>query len=304
MAPGSILRVFTDVMLPVLLVAAVGGLAGRRLGLQLETLQRATFYLFSPALVFDGLANVHLQRGALARLVAVSVTVFVLNAAIGVIWARIRRVPATSAAAIAIGSAVPNQGNMGLPMALLAFGPAGLELATVLFVIGVVLNSSAAVTLGTFSLGGHARRDVLLAPLRFPAIYAAAAGISANLLDLRLPAAATESVATLAQASIPVMLVILGLSFHTPRLDRLVDPLAVSVNRLVVGPLLAWAGAAVIGLSGLGSHVAIMMAGMPVAVNTTILAGQLRADAELATQAVIVSTMCSIVTLSVLISVL
>lgn len=302
MSGGSAVSVFTEVILPVIAVAAIGGIAGRRLGLQLETLQKATFFLFSPALVFTGLASIELDSGVLAKLALTSVVIFLINGLAGLSWSRLRGSDSPAAASIAVASAVPNQGNMGLPMAMLAFGAGGLEIATVLFVIGVVLNASAAVALGTYALKKGARREVLFAPLRFPAIYAAAAGIAVNTTGVHLPLAASESIATLARASIPVMLVILGMSFHVPKGGDYVDPLFVSANRLVIGPLVAWATLSIVGLDRQTQSVAIMMAGMPVAVNTTILARQLGADVSLSVRAVVVSTALSLLTLSVLVN--
>jgi predicted permease len=80
------------------------------------------FYLFTPALVFTGLATIELEGGTVARLAACSVGVFVINAAIALVWAKLRGLEAAQRATVAIASAVPNQGNMGLNAALLLFG--------------------------------------------------------------------------------------------------------------------------------------------------------------------------------------
>jgi predicted permease len=114
----------------------------------------------------------------------------------------------------------------------------------------------------------------------------------------------SESALTLGQASIPCMLVVLGLQFRRPRLDDLAEPVASSVNRLVIGPLLAWPLVTAIGLHGVTADTSIMMAGMPTAVMATILAAELRARVTLVVDTVIVSTLLSIATLTVLISVL
>ena len=137
---------------------------------------------------------------------------------------------------------------MGLPMAALAFGAAGLEIATLLFVIGVVLNATAAVTIGAHALGKHTARGAFLAPLRYPTFYAALVGIALNLLDADVPTVVWEPLTTLAAAAIPCMLVVLGLSFQMPRFYDVTDSLAVSVNRLVIGPLAAWGLTAALGL--------------------------------------------------------
>ena len=298
------LNTFLDVIVPVIAIAAVGGVVGRRIGLDLDTLSKVIFYLFTPALVFTGLSSIELEGGAIARLTACSIGVFVINAAIALVWARLRGLEAAQRASVAITSAVPNQGNMGLPMASLAFGTVGLEFGTVLFAVGIVLNASAAVALGAMALGEHTPGRALLAPLRYPSIYAAAAGVIVNVLNVDLPVAIEEPIATLADASIPCMLVVLGLSFHLPKPGHLEHPIAVSINRLVLGPLAAFALVSLVGLHGTAHDVTILMAGMPAAVNTTILAGRLGADVPLAVRIVVVSTSLSIVTLTVLLTIL
>jgi predicted permease len=298
-----VLSVFTDVILPVIAVAAVGGVVGRRIGLQLDTLQRIVFYLLGPALVFDGLASVTLEGSVLGRLVLVAAIVFVANALLALAWSRLRRADAESTASIAMSSIAPNQGNLGLPTAVLAFGAAGLEVATVFFVIGTVLNSSAGIGVGQFAMRTGNWRQTAMTPFRYPAIYAALAGILVNVTNVDLPVAIDESASSLAQASIPIMLVILGMSFHVPKRGDLVDPVFVSVNRLVVAPLVAYVTLRFVGVDDEVRNIAVLMTAMPTAVNTTILAGQLGANVGLAVRSVVISTGLSLVTLSVLIGV-
>jgi predicted permease len=98
------------------------------------------------------------------------------------------------------------------------------------------------------------------------------------------------------------MLIVLGLQFHAPSRRDLVDPLLVSANRLVLGPLVAWAAASALGLGGVPWATSILLAGMPTAVMVTILSAELDARPALAVRCVIVSTMLSLATLTVLIT--
>jgi hypothetical protein len=75
----QVVGVFAEVMLPVLLVAAVGGLAARRLAIPVKSLADLVFFVFSPALVFVSIAEIELAGGEIARIVAVVVTVFAAN---------------------------------------------------------------------------------------------------------------------------------------------------------------------------------------------------------------------------------
>ncbi len=299
------LQVLLDVILPVIAVAVIGGAAGRRLRLDLQTLQRATFFLFSPALVFVGLESAEFEAGAVVRLACVSLAVFLANVVVSVGWSGVRGHDRAARGATVISSSVPNMGNLGLPVSRLAFGSPGLEYGTLLFTISVLISATFAVTIGTYAVGAHTRRrDVALAAFRYPTIYAAVAGALVNVTNADLPIAIDESMSTLAQAAIPVMLVTLGMSFQLPRRGDLTDPVGASANRLLLGPVIAWVTAASMGLAGSALDVAILMAGMPAAVSTTILAAQLRADVSLSIRIVVMSTALSVVSLAGLITIL
>lgn len=143
------LRVFAEVLLPVLLVAAVGGAAGRRLRIPVKPLADLVFFVFSPALVFVSIADIDLASGEIVRIVAVVVAVFAANLALAVGWSRLRRDDARTAATGALAASLPNHGNLGLPIAALALGDAGLRVAVVAFTAGASLQSSAGVAVGS-----------------------------------------------------------------------------------------------------------------------------------------------------------
>jgi predicted permease len=302
-----VLSVFLEVILPVALVAAAGGVIGRKLSFDLDTFSKAVFWLFSPCLVFNGISQVDQAGGEVLRVVAVAASVFAANIVLAQVVSRVRGDDERAVASATLASGLANQGNLGLPLSRLAFGAAGLELGTLVWVTNLVLGNSvgiAAASLGRSTSGRSPLRSAAVAPFRFPAIYAAAAGIVVNVANLDLPVAIHESVASLAGAAIPCMLIVLGLQFHLPSRGDLVDPVLVSANRLVVGPLVAWGAAAGLGLAGVGLRESIMMAGMPTAVMVTIMAAQLDARPAAAVRTVVVSTLGSLATLTVLISIL
>jgi predicted permease len=209
-----VLRVFLDVILPVALAAIAGGVVGRRLGLPVEPFAAAVFHLFNPCLVFTLIAGLELEGGDVVGVVVVGLAVFAVNVAVAQAWSRLRGDDERTVAGLSLASAVANQGNLGLPISALALGTAGLEVASVAFVTGVVLWSSLGVAVGSFGRGRL--REALVAPLRYPAVYAAAAGVVVNLTDVDLPTALDASLGTLADASIPTMLLVLGLQLHVP----------------------------------------------------------------------------------------
>src|SRR5439155_25359836 len=90
-------------------------------------------------------------------------------------------------AVFALSATTPNVGNMGLPVALLAFGQHGLQIAVMNFVAGSMLVNSAGIAIA--SLAGGSRSQAWLAPLRYPSLYAALAGIIVNVTNVKLPVA-------------------------------------------------------------------------------------------------------------------
>jgi hypothetical protein len=72
--------------------------------------------------------------------------------------------------------------------------------------------------------------------------------------------------------------------------------------RLVISPILAFGLARLLGMEGVALGVGVMMAGMPTAVNTTILAIEFDTRPQLVVSTVVVSSFASLITLSVLLS--
>lgn len=297
---AAVLDVFLKVILPVLIVAGLGGWIGRRAAVPVNSLSQLTFYLFSPALVFDSLASVELSGGEAVRIVAVVLLGFLATLAISFTAAAVLRLDRPTTAAMALSSTITNGGNMGLPVALLAFGQAGLAVAVVAFVTGAVLAYSAGVVLA--SLGSQGVRTALSAPLRVPALWMAAAGLVVNMVDLNVPSTIDAVASTLAGASIPTMLVVLGLQLQQ-RIDfgEARELVAAVGTRLLIGPAAALGASYLLDVDGVTRHTLVVLGGMPTAVITTILATQYGARVSFVTRSVIVSSLVSIPTLTVLI---
>jgi predicted permease len=294
-----VLNVVGTVILPVFAVAAIGGYFGRRLGFSVETFSKAVFFLFSPALVFRYTSTLELDGTVIVRITILCIAVFVANNLVALTWSRIRGEDARTRASGMLTASVANQGNLGLPVAKLAFGDAGLQVAVLVYVVGVVMWSSAGIAIG--SVGHVDIRRALTAPLRYPLIYAACFGTLANLTNVNLPTIIDEPVAELAGAAIPAMLIVLGLQFSVKGTGSLIDPIAASINRLIIGPLVAWPIAILLQLDGVTRGTAILSLGMPTAVLVIVLTTELGCRPDLAVRTVVVSTAMSVASLSVLV---
>jgi hypothetical protein len=299
-----VLEVFLEVILPVLTVAAVGGWVADRVGIEVKPLSQLTFYVFSPALAFDTLADVELEGSVAARIALAGVMAWIAMVMVSMAVSVVLGHDRATRAAMALVAALVNGGNMGLPIAVLAFGDAGLEVAIIAFVSSVVLANTGGIVLASMSGGVHLRQ-AWIAPLLVPSVWAAALGLAVAFGDISVPDAIGSTTATLAGASIPVMLVVLGMHVRRPVQTEVRRDLVIAVAlRLVGGPLLAWGATLVLGLDGVARDTLIVLGGMPTAVITTIYATQYGARPVFVTRAVIVSTLCSVATLTVLVALL
>ena len=131
----------------------------------------------------------------------------------------------------------PNTGNMGLPLALFAFGQEGLALAVVYFSCTVTLQFTLGISLSAGNLS-------LSRLIRTPTIYAVLISIVLMLLGLKLPTWIENTIGVLGDITIPMMLLTLGVSLAQLKVNALGRNLLLSCVRLAGGFLIALVGRA------------------------------------------------------------
>jgi hypothetical protein len=188
------------IILPVYGIVLVGFLYARRHAPDLRAANRLNLDVFTPALLFDVLSAKDFRLTEYLDLAAAG-TAIVLGSGL-IAWG------ASRLARIDPRTLVPpmmflNSGNMGLPLAVLAFGEAALPAAVVLFMIENLLHF----TIGVRILDRDAR---IAGMLRMPLVLACLLGIAASLTEVHPPAAIGEGIRMLGQIAIPLMLFALG----------------------------------------------------------------------------------------------
>ncbi|MFN8440599.1 MAG: AEC family transporter [Caldilineaceae bacterium] len=292
---SALLPIFTETVLPVFLVAAAGVLLATLLKVDHRTLGRTVFYLGTPSLIFRSLYTTQFDWATLRLLATVAASVMVTTGLIS--WLLSAGLSRRERAAVVLTSAMSNNGNMGMPICHFAFGEAGLALAAIYYItvsflgntLGIVVASS-----GRMSLPA-AFREALKAPM----LYAAVLGLLFNRMQWELPTALFRSIDLLADAAIPLMLIVLGVQlrtnfkWHSPAL--VFRSVAI---RLLIGPLVAWGICRLLGVTQVEQSVMIIQSSMPTAVITSVVATEFDAAPELVATDIFVSTLLSMVSLS------
>jgi hypothetical protein len=295
---GEVLVLLVDVVLPVFLVLAVGVVVGRRLAVDVRHVNRVALYAAVPALTFRALADLELGAGQAGRLLAgyglYLAIAAALAATVGARW------PEPARRALVGSSVFANAANLNLPVALFALGPAGLDRALILFVATTV----AMYAVGPALLGRPVGpRGAFRAVVTFPVLWAVVAGAAVNATGIALPVTLARAIDLLADAAIPMVLLVLGLHLASARRLRPSGRAWTGVAlKLAIGPALAAACGTLVGLDGLDLAVLILIGGMPTAVNVAMLAIEFQGEAEQASATVVAGTALSLATLPVLLA--
>lgn len=298
---ARLLPIFAQTILPVFLAAGSGLVLARTMQLDGRTLGRVLFYLCSPALVLRSLAQMELSGAALKNVVIVVSTVMAVTGLLG--WLLSANLGRKERAAVTLTSGIANNGNMGIPIALFAFGQAGMELATIYYVFSAILTNTAGSVVA--SAGSTTIVRALAQIVRVPMVYAAALGLLLSATGLTIPSPIFRAVDLLASAAVPLMLIMLGIQLSNVSLANREKGVARSVAvRLLAGPLLAWALCLALGITGMERNVLILQGAMPSAVIISVLAAEYDTAPRLVATNIVVSTLVSMVTLSLILALL
>ena len=296
------LGTFIEIVLPVFLMAGIGIILRKARQVPTGPVSQVTLYVFSPCLVFHSLSNTALSTGDLGSIAGFTITLAVLTYPLSHIATRILKLDRETQSGFMLTTLFMNSGNYGLPMALFAFGQAGLDRAIVYFVTQATLAGTLAVFVASRSQLDI--RSALTAVFKMPLVYASLAGVAANLFNMEMPQTISEPIRILGAAAVPSMLMVLGLQIGEKfSLEQTRALIATCFIRLIISGGIAYALTIPFGFTGLSQQVLIVMASMPTAVVTIILATEFKAKPTFVTNAVVLSTFGSLVTLTVLISI-
>jgi malonate transporter and related proteins len=317
-------------LLAIFVVVALGWVVGkaRWLGQVTDTsdparvLANAAYYIFVPALLFRTTARIDLAAMPWGTVIAFFVPVLALLIGVYTWERRANRggaLPTAAPSVRAISATFGNSVQVGIPFAAALFGEAGLAIhvalvslhaLTLLTVLTALVELDLARerrTLGHSNAHlmktlGRTMRNTIIHPVVLPVL----AGLAWNLAGVPLPAIADEILVTLAQAVVPLCLVLIGMSLAYYGVKGAArGAIVITVLKLLVLPSAVLAAAHWgFGLSGLPLAVVVMMAALPVGSNALIFSQRYAALEAEATAAIVFSTLAFVLTASFWLAVL
>ena len=293
------LEILVNDIVPIFLVAFVGWILARRFHVDSKIFSQVGVNALLPCLIFRtfSTANVNLvESGKIVLFCLLIVIGSGLLARLVSAWLRLRGAAVTGLMLVVMFT---NVGNFGLPIVTFAFGDQALAHATVYFVTMNILLYTIGIAMLT---GGRiAWKKNFIALLKEPIIIGIILAFLVSQFKFELPAPVLRSVDLLAQAAIPVMLLVLGMRFFQSKIEwKPALWLAVAL-RLIVIPLVAFPLGQALQLSGPAMQAGMLQAGTPAGVATTLLATEYDIEPDFVNSVVFLSTLLCGLTLTPLI---
>lgn len=284
-----------EIVAPVFLLAAVG-FAWARMGVEyrVQFVTRLAMTLATPCLIFTALMQADVAPEALSTMVLAAVAAHL--AMLGVAWAGLR------AAGLELRTYLGpfvfgNTGNLGLPLAMFAFGQAGLSLAIVFFAVSAIFVFTLGVALVAGQGGwGKAARE--------PIVWATLLGALFLWNGWQTPTFLTNTLSLIGQMAIPLLLITLGVALARLSPRNFGRAGALALLKLVLGVGIGWGVGLSLGLEGAAFAVLVLQMSTPVPVTTYLLAEKYGADADEVAGMVVISTLIAVLSLPVLLGIL
>jgi len=284
-----------QIVAPVFILAAVGFTWVKSgWAYEVEFVTRIAMTLSVPALIFVALMKADISPETLSALFLASLAAYVALAVVFWVVAKALKLDqATFWAPLIFG----NTGNLGLPLALFAFGEIGLSYAVIIFAVMAVLSFSVGVWMVS---GGGSVTKIFKEPISWATI----AGAVFLTQGWRTPDWMTNSLELLGQMAIPLMLITLGVALARLQVTTLWRAIFLSIVKLMFSVAIAWGIGQWFQLNDIALAVLVVQIATPVAVTSYLLAQKYGADANEVAGLVIVSTLLSVLAIPVLLAVL
>jgi predicted permease len=297
-----VLTLFVNVVLPVFIVAGLGFIIEKVLHPPITPFNQVVLYVLMPAFVFTQLVAIDFRSEEPIKITLFTFLLAIAMIAVAFVIGRAARLDRTTSSALMLTAAFPNLGNYGLSVVLLAYGREGVAIGAILLAV----QSLYGITLAIFiASSGHASLPQSVREIfRQPMIYAVAAALFFNLTRIPVPGFVNSALALPSQAAIPMMLLVLGMTFATTaRIERPALVSVAVVTRLIIGTIVGWGLAMALGIEGMARDVMIIGAAMPTAVFTILTATQFNARPRFVSDVVVASTIVSILTVTAVLAI-
>ncbi len=297
----DIISVF-NVMVMMMLLLLVGVAVAKTGVVDAETNRRLTrFALVVPqsAVILSSAINLQLEMtpGKVLAVLAAAVAMYVLLVALGLLAPRMYRFPPKDRGLFSFLAIFGNVAYMGFPLVQALFGSDAVFYAALLNIPFNCLTY----TLGVRLVSGGTEKGTLdWRQLVNPPLVSSVLAIAIIFLPIDWPGPVAQAVEKLGDMILPLSMVIIGASLGTQKLKDVLGDwrvYAYAPVRLIIAPVLLWLVLRPFIQDGLLLNVIVLVGATPSAAMAAMLSIEYGGDERLASRAIFVSTVLSVLTI-------
>ena len=259
-----------------------------------------TFFVASPALLFETLSKARLQEVFAEPLLVTAVAAIATAAmyfTLAKFWLK-RALPESLMSAMS--ASLANSANLGIPIAVYVLGDASYVAPLLIFQLAFFTPTFLMILDSSTSSHRTTVLGFFLMILRNPMIVGSGLGLLVAGTGFQVPALVMEPIHLIGGAAIPAMLMAFGMSLNGTRplqasAGRRVDTLLASGFKLAVQPALAYVFARfVLGMDGHALFAVVVTSSLPTAQNVFVAASRYQTGLTVAKDTVLITTVVAV----------
>ena len=265
--------------------------------------ERIVYYILFPALLFSSSAGASWESYSVSSMVwAILAALFIMCGLLLILRPKLSKKDA-SFTSVFQGS-IRFTSYIGFAAVFSLFGDEGLYLTAIFITVMIpmvnILCIMVLVRYGGQKGGWH---WIFTTVIKNPLVIACLAGMTLNLLGLKLPEMVGNFTTILGKGSLPLGLLAVGASLQFNAIKKTIPEIVYAcLLKLLLLPALMWLSCLLIGVDNLATSVAVLFAALPGSPLSYILAKQLGGDTRLMSSIIAVQTGISMITLPIVIA--
>ncbi|NWQ40501.1 AEC family transporter [Bacillus sp. EB106-08-02-XG196] len=295
-------HILLDIIFPIFLLIAAGAVLQRVIRLDLSTLSTLTVYFLLPAVCFVNIYESKMSGELISQTLVFLLLFNILLILTSMFIAKANRFDRKLTATFKNSMVLSNSGNYGLPVSELVFAAntAGMSIQIIISIFQNLLTF----TYGFFNSvsAESSGLDILRKIIRLPVIYALLLAILLKWLHIDIPEFLWKPIENSSNAFLAVALVTLGAQVAFLKITRISRPIVwIVIGRLIISPIVGLLVIFTLGLTGITAQALFIASSFPSSRNSALLALEYDNYPEYASQAVLLTTVISSITVAVVV---
>ncbi len=285
MTTESLLFRLLAILFPIFGIVAAGYFYARHHKPEMAVANRLNMDVFVPALVFAAMAGKSFDLLSFGPL---ALGAFIVLASCGLLAWPLARLLGLQPKTLVPPMMFNNSGNIGLPLAVLAWGEDALPAAVILFMVENTLH---------FSFGARLLdpKTRLLTLWRVPVVFAAIFGLTVAIFKIPLWQPLLIAIKMLGDVSVPLLLFSLGVRMTDVSFREWKVASGSAVLRPLAGMLIAAGVIQLLGLQGREAAMLLVFGALPPAVLNFLFAERYRQEPERVASIVLIGNLAALV---------